>query len=593
MTNYSRFLRVSFLPFASLLLVFAISSCKPSEKATQTAKAPATTSPKGKKQLTEEELINLKFLFVNATKERALGNDDKAAELFAQCIRIDGGNHASMYELARIYAEKRKLSDALFFARSARQLDPQNEWYRIFLGNLYMSAKKGPEAESEFSSLYKDHPRNLDYAFKYASALLFNGKIQEAIKVYDKVEDEIGVSADLSVEKERLWLRLGKVDKAAEEIEKLIASDPKNIKHYSLLVELYQVNNMPEKAYESIQRMQGVDAGSPYVMLALAEYYRSTNQKEKSFEQLKLAFGNKDLETDLKIKIITSYMPLVEGSPEMMEQATTLSQIFAETNPEDAMALAIYADFLTMNQKYEEAAKKYEASLLINNKTFVVWQQLLICQSQLSDFPAMLRTSTEALTLFPDQSIVYLFNGISLSQSDRHEEAVSILNAGSKLVVDNDFQLIQFYSNLADNYNTLKKYEESDANFEKALKIDPRDPLILNNYAYYLSVRKVNLDKAESMSKLSNEIRPDQASYEDTYGWILFEMGKYNDALIWLQKALDHGGSANGTILEHMGDVLFKLNRNTEALDYWKRAKEAGDTSDKIDQKIKDQKFYE
>jgi predicted Zn-dependent protease len=81
-----------------------------------------------------------------------------------------------------------------------------------------------------------------------------------------------------------------KVDKAAEEIEKLIASDPKNIKHYSLLVELYQVNNMPEKAYESIQRMQGVDAGSPYVMLALAEYYRSTNQKEKSFEQIKTCF---------------------------------------------------------------------------------------------------------------------------------------------------------------------------------------------------------------------------------------------------------------------------------------------------------------
>jgi tetratricopeptide (TPR) repeat protein len=93
-------------------------------------------------------------------------------------------------------------------------------------------------------------------------------------------------------------------------------------------------------------------------------------------------------------------MPLVEGSPEMMDQATTLSQIFAETNPEDAMALAIYADFLTMNQKYEEAAKKYEASLLINNKTFIVWQQLLICQSQLNDFPAMLRTSTEALKKF-------------------------------------------------------------------------------------------------------------------------------------------------------------------------------------------------
>lgn len=578
---------VLFLLVAITLAAFV--SCKPSGEISGSAK----TSPKGKKELSEEETINLKFLFVNATKERALGNDDKAADLFSQCIRIDGGNHASMYELARIYAEKKRPGDALFFARSARELDPDNEWYRLFLGDLLMAVKKSDEAEKEFAALYKDHPHNLDYAFKYSSSLLYNGKIQEALKIYDKVEEEIGVNHDLIIEKERLWLKLGKVDKAAMEVEKLIAKEPKDVRNYSLLVELYQVNNMPEKAYESIQRMQAVDPTSPYVYLALAEYYRSTNQKEKSFDQLKLAFGSKTLETELKIKIITSYMPVVEGNPEMMEQALTLAKIFAETNSDDAMATAIYGDFLTMNQKFEEAKVQYQASLDISDKTFVVWQQLLICQSQLSDFDGMLKTSTDALVLYPDQSIVYLFQGIALSQKKRNEEAVKTLLAGSKLVVDNDLQLLQFYSNLADNYNTLKNYTESDKYFEKALVIDSRDPLILNNYAYYLSVRNENLEKAESMSKLSNEIRPDQASYEDTYGWILFMMGKYTDAKIWLQKALDNGGANNGTILEHMGDTLFKLGNTAEAVEYWKRAKTAGDTTDKIDQKIKDQKLYE
>lgn len=570
-------------------LVVLFTACNPSAKTT--VKTPASnTGQKGKRVLTEEELINLKFLFVNANKEKILGNKDKAAELFAQCIRIDGSNHAAMYELSLIYAEQKKINDALFFARSANAIAPSNIWYRLFLAELLMAGKKSSEGEAMYAGLYKEFPRNVDYAFKYASALLYNGKINEAIKVYDKVEEEIGINADLTIEKERLWLRLGKVDKAAAEIEKLIAKEPKEIKNYSLLVELYQVNEMPEKALETINRMKVVDDDSPYMFLALAEYYRSTNQKEKSFDQLKLAFASKELEQDLKIKIISSYMPLVEANPEMLEQALVLSSIMTESHPADAVSKAIYGDFLALSGKFENARDQYLASLAIDNKNLIVWQQLLICYSQLSDFKGMQSASEEALSLYPDQSVLYLFNGIALTYAKRHEDAVKSLLAGSKLVVDNDIQLKDFYSQLASNYNTLKNHSESDIYFEKALKIDPRDPLILNNYAYYLSERNEFLDKAETMSKLSNELRPEQPSYEDTYGWILFIMGRYQDAKTWLQKALDHGGATNGTILEHYGDILYKLGDTSSALDYWIRAKAAGDTSDKIDFKIRNKK---
>jgi len=492
-----------------------------------------------------------------------------------------------------LYAEDKKLNDALFFARSAYQIEPSNTWYRLFLAELLMVSKKSNEGEAIYAGLFKEYPHNVDYAFKYASALLYNGKITEAIKVYDKVEQEIGISADLTIEKERLWLRLGKVDKAAAEIEKLIAEDPQEIKNYSLLVELYQVNSMPDKAYETITRMQKIDSTSPYVYLALAEYYRNNDQKDKSFEQLKLAFASQELEQELKIKIISSYMPLVEGNPEMLDQALTLSKIMAEAHPNDAVAMAIHGDFLLMDEKYEAARDQYQGSLAIDNKNLIVWQQYLICLSQLADSPGLLKGSEEALSLFPDQSVFYLFHGAALTEAKRHEEAIKTLTTGSKLVVDNNVQLKEFYTRLADNYNTLKQYSESDENFEKALKLDPHDPLILNNYAYYLSERNEKLEKAETMSKLSNEIVPNQPSYQDTYGWILYMMGKYTDARIWLQKAIDSGGSANGTILEHMGDVLFKLEDVNGAVEYWNKAKNAGDTSEFIDKKIRDRKLNE
>lgn len=574
----------------SLLIAVLAIGCGSSSKVA--VKEPAVSS-KGKKELSEEESINLKYLFVNANKEKILGNYDKAAELFAQCIRIDGSNDAAMFELAKIYLEKKQGNDALFFAKSAYQIDPKNVWYRLFLADLYMAAKKGNEGEAMYAALFKEYPHNVDYAFKYASALLYNGKIQEAIKVYDLVEEEIGVNQELIIEKERLWLRLGKVDKAAMEVEKLINEDPSELRNYSLLVELYQVNNLPEKAYETIQRMQQINSQSPYVYLALAEYYRSTNQKEKSFEQLKLAFGSKELEQDLKVKIISSYLPIVEGNPEMLDQSLILSKIMAEAHPNDAISLAIYGDFLTIAQRFEEAEKQYLASLTLDSKNVVVWQQLMVCQAQLNNFAGILKSSEEAISLFPDQSVFYLYNGVALTDAKRNEEAVKSLLAGSKLVVDNDYQLKEFYVRLADNYNTLKNYSESDKYYEKALKLDPKDPLVLNNYSYYLSLRKENLERAAEMSKLSNDLRPDQPSYLDTYGWILYVQGKYDDARIWIQKAIDNGGAENGTILEHMGDIMFKLGNSDSALEYWKKAKSAGDASELIDKKISDKKLYE
>ncbi|HNB13083.1 MAG TPA: tetratricopeptide repeat protein, partial [Bacteroidia bacterium] len=199
----------------------------------------------------------------------------------------------------------------------------------------------------------------------------------------------------------------------------------------------------------------------------------------------------------------------------------------------------------------------------------------------------------EAIGLFPNESSLYLLNGIAKSQLNLPAEAINILNQGVKLVVDNNQQLIQFYSNLGDCYNKTKEYSASDSSFDKALEIDPNEPFVLNNYAYYLSVRKEKLEQAEKMSKQSNELQPNQSSFLDTYGWILYQEGKYDEAKKWIEKAMENGGENSGTILEHYGDILFKLNQSDKAFEYWKKAKQSGDASGLLDQKIRDKKLYE
>jgi Tfp pilus assembly protein PilF len=339
--------------------------------------------------------------------------------------------------------------------------------------------------------------------------------------------------------------------------------------------------------------MQLIDPENPTISLALAEYYRSSGKKTESFNELKKAFASPKLESELKIRILTSYLPLVSSNPDMLEQALELSKVLSETHPTEANPQAVHGDFLAINKNYEQARIQYRNALQIDKKNLQAWQQLILVESELRDFVSMETESDEALTFYPDQSVFYLFNGIAKSQNKKYEEAAKVLLAGSKLVVDNDAQLIEFYSSLGEAYNSLKRFEESDKYYEKALVIDPNNANVLNNYAYFLSERNENLEKAASMSKKSNDLVPDNSSNQDTYAWVLYKQGKYNDALAWLDKAMKNGASENGTILEHYGDVLFHLSKLDDALIYWKKAKATGDYSDKLDQKINEKRVIE
>jgi tetratricopeptide (TPR) repeat protein len=137
----------------------------------------------------------------------------------------------------------------------------------------------------------------------------------------------------------------------------------------------------------------------------------------------------------------------------------------------------------------------------------------------------------------------------------------------------------------------LKRFKESDQAYNKALELDSRNSYVLNNYAYYLSLRGENLEEAEKMSRRSLEIDPDNSSSEDTYAWILFRLKRYADAKIWIEKALQDKPSNNATQQEHYGDILYFLGEKEKALEQWQNAKSQGSGSEKLDKKIHDKKY--
>lgn len=526
-------------------------------------------------------------LFFEASKQKMLGNFEDAAGAYHECLKIDPKHAASYYELANLLTLNNKVEDALPFALRAYELDPSNQWYTLFLADIYMGLNDYKSASKLYEELTQRFPKNVDFRFELATTYLYLNELEKAIDAYNTIEETFGITEEISIQKEKIYLQLDKLDEAVAELENLIASYPGEQRYLGMLAEVYTANDMPEKAFEVFQRMMENNPKDPVLHLNLAEYYRRQGEYEKSFDELKIAFASPELNIDNKIQVMMSYYNLTEGDDELLGQAYELLGLLTEAHPQDAKAFAMKADFLLRDNRLEESRAAFYRTVELDSSRFMVWNQLINTSYELRDYFAMEKDSRIALELFPNQGILYLMNGIAHNNLKNYSDAVSILNEGELFTRTDSYLNVQLLSILADAYNNLKQYEDSDDAFEKALKKDPNNPLILNNYSYFLSLRAENLDRAEEMSKKANLLQPRQASYQDTYAWILYQQTKYEEALEWILKAIENGGSKSGVIIEHYGDILFKLGEEEQALHQWNMAMELGDHSDELSQKIK------
>ena len=557
-----------------------------------------STNKKGSKQsdqnnLSGKDRVEFEYHFFNADKEKILGNYDVAESLYLQALHIDPNSAATLYELANIYAFQNNKHKALLYSKKAAQLDPKNAWYQSLYIECLKDDKQYYEVIKVYQKLLKEYPERIEYYYEIANVYLILNKAKEAIKVYDEIEKRMGVTDDASMQKIRIFRATNNFEKAVAEVQKLIKTFPKEGKYYGILGELYQSKGQSEKALAAYTDLLKLDPENPYAHLTLADYYRNQNQKDKAFDEIKTAFKSKELDIDIKVKILLSYYSITETYTELKSDADELCKIIVEVHSDDAKAFSIYGDFLYRDKKLEDARTQYRKAIALDKEKYALWNQLLIIDSELNDFVAMQKESKEAMELFPNQALPYFLNGAANIHLKKFKEAVASLNEGKEFVYDNESFLSQFYANIGDATNQLKNYVASDSAYDKALDLDPKNTYVLNNYAYYLSVRNMMLEKAEAMSKKSLEIEPSSNSYQDTYGWILYQMKKYDEAKLWIGKAIANGGSESGTLLEHYGDVLYKLNDIENALKFWIDAKKAGGTTDLIDKKIADKKLYE
>ena len=545
-----------------------------------------------KQEVDKDNFMYNTHLF-GALKAKSLENFEEALKQFQKCIKLNDKQAVPFYESALINKNQGNLELAEEQIKIATTLEENNRWYQLAYAEILFSNQDFKSAAVQYKKLLLSEPGNEDIYYMLADTYIYNNDFLKAIAVYDDLEENKGVNKMISMQKHKLYMELQKKKNAIKELVNLLAKFPNDIEALEILSEVYLLNDEKDKAFEIFKKLAIIAPNNGRIHLTLADYYREQGDNMKSFEELKLAFKSTKLGVDIKVRVLVSYFQLLAVNDIMREQAYALAKLLIEAHPAEVKPHAVYADILYTDNRFEEAKEQYLVVLEKDKTKSQVWSQVLFIQAEQNDFEGMLKTSDEALTYFSTDPLFYYFNGVSNKRFKHYPEAISALEMGIEFIIDNDMLLLEFYSSLADLHHATGDDNLSDSLYEKVLSMDAENVLVLNNYAYYLSVRKIKLERAKEMSLKCNELEKDNGTYQDTYAWILYELKEYVKAKEWMLKALTNGGDKSAVVVEHYGDILYQLGDVESAISQWKKAKELGEASKFLNQKIEEGKLYE
>lgn len=509
----------------------------------------------------------------------------KALPIFEQIVQKSPQEAAGYYLVATALIKLEKPDDAVISSKKAYELDKSNIFYAQQLAELYAKRRKYTEAAVIYEGLLAKNPENIQYGIELAAVYVFNDQFDKAIQTYDLLEKSIGVTEEITRQKQQLYLRKNELEKALAEGKKLIASEPGEVGYRVDLAEMLIANDRISDAIAPLQDALKLNPDEAQAHVLLADIYRRQGDVRKCNEELKLVFANPNLDADPKLRVLAGYMTMLKTESDF-EDALGLAKQLTETHPTEPKAYLLYADMLAKRGKKAEARDSYVKSARMGSASFEVWGAILQMDGELNQLDSMLVHSELALEVFPNQGRLWLSNGMANLAKKNYKQAISAFEESLKLVSANPDLVPLIYAQLGDAYNGIGDNARSDASYDLALKENPDFDHVLNNYSYFLSLRKEKLDLALKMSEKLVKQHQNNSTYLDTHAWVLYIRKDYKKAKEYLEKAISDTAGVSGTIIEHYGDVLFKLGERENAVAQWKKAKKMGETTELLDKKI-------
>lgn len=561
-------------PFVYILICVAslLTACGSAGKSLR--KTEPSQEEKEKDPLTYEQRRKFDYFFLEALRQKQKGEYDAAFELYRHCLDINPHSAATLYEISQFYmalGQEKKGEEAL---KQAVRSDESNFWYKQTLAAWYQGKRDLPKAIAVYEDMTRLFPSRLEPLMALADLYNQTKSYQEVIKTLNRLEELDGKSEQISMEKFRIYLQMNNQEQAFQEIENLSKEYPYDLRYQTILGDVYLNNNHPEEAYETYQRILKEEPGYAPALISMASYYQKTGQDSLYQTQLDTILLNDNVESNMKMEIMRQ---LIVQSEQTTKDSTQIISLFNEIlkRPQQNADLAMLcAQYLVTKRMEKESVPVLHQVLSLDPENKPARLQLLGYAIRKNDLDEVIRIAAPALEYNPEAMEFYYYLGLAYYQKEDSDKALEVFQKGVRQVNEKSDKSIvsDFYAILGDIYHTKEMSAEAYAAYDSSLVYNPNNIGTLNNYAYYLSVERKNLDKAEEMSYRTVKAEPENATYLDTYAWILFEKGRYTEARIYIEQALKNGGETSRVIVEHCGDIYYKLGEEKKALEFWKKA---------------------
>ncbi len=545
------------------------------------------------KPLGEEQQRKYDYYYLEAIRQKGLRKYDAAFDLLQHCLAINPQAASALYELAQYYIYLKQDDKAVQALEKAVAYDPDNFWYAQGLANLYQKGGETEKATALLEDMAVRFDDKLDPLYNLLDLYNRSEEYDKVIGILNKLEQRMGKSEQLTMEKFRIYLQKKDTKRAFREIESLVEEYPMDTRYQVVLGDAYLQNGKKKEAYNLYQKVLKQEPDNPMALYSMATYYQETGQEERYRQQLDTLLLNRKVASDTKLLVMRQLIVENERAEGDSTRIIGLFDRILQENPDDAQLPLLYVQYLYSKNMEQRALPVLRQVLDIDPTNTAARMTLLGEAVKKEDYREVTRLCEGGVVANPDRPEFYFYLAIAYNQDGRNDDVISTCRKALELArKDTKKEVVSdFFTIMGDAYYAEKRSQEAYAAYDSALVYHPDNIPALNNYAYYLSLERRDLDRAEEMSYKTIKAEPKNATYLDTYAWILFEKGNYDEARIYIDDALLSDEEKSGGIVEHAGDIYYMTGDVDKAVECWKKARSMGIRTGVLDRKIEERKY--
>ena len=518
--------------------------------------------------------------FLDAICQREKGNSDAAFDLLRHCIEIDSTRSEAYYYLGQYYALLKDRQIAQRYFEKTAALEPDNATYLETLANVYYGQKEYDKAIDAFERLYDKNRDRVEVLAVLVQLYEQQKDFDKAIKTLTRIETVEGKSERLSYAKSRFYTEMGNKKAAVAEMKTLSDQYPNDNNFRTLYANTLYVNGQQKKALAIYDKILKEEPDNRNAQMAMLAHYNERQDSVQANGMLERILQNKYASTEDRVALLRQVIGESEQSGGDSTRVLQLFRMILDMPQQDADMALFCATYMNLKKMPNDSIRKVlEKALDISPDNAAVRLQLVSFAWQAKDRDRVISLCQDARQYNPDEMAFYYYQGIAYYQKDQLDEALNAFQNGIGVITpESDPAIVSdFYAVMGDIMHQRGMEQEAFAAYDSCLQWKDDNIGCLNNYAYYLSEKGIQLEKAEQMSYRTIKAEPKNATYLDTYAWILFMQKRYSEAKIYIDQTLQCDSDSSSVLLEHAGDIYYHTKDVERAVALWQKALERAD----------------